>query len=166
MNMTFQTVEQLADEGKFKARFRQVSSQLQQFSFYCINFTDSSNLRGSDRSLVNDQLLVNVANLMIALLGTRISIGKTNKDRLEIILPGLNKADAIKTAGELREKLEEQFCHKMPGLGIALGLATHPVDTDEKYNVRDLAAAGADEATKLGQNRIFAAVSAADRAKG
>ena len=163
--MTYQTVEKLADEGAVKSRVAQLSSSNQTFSFYCLNFTDSSNLRGSDRSLVNDKLLVDIANLMVAMLGTQLFIAKTSKDRLEVVLPNLNKPDAIKNAGILREKLEEQFCSKMPGLGIATGLATHPSDTDEKHDVRHLAIVGADEATKLGQNRIFAAISKADRAK-
>ena len=163
--MTYQTVEKLADEKAAKAKVAQLSSSGNQFSYYVINFTDSSNLRGSDRSYVNDKLLVNVANLMVALLGTKIFIAKTNKDRLEVILPGIAKPDATSTAGELREKLEEQFCSKMPGLGVAMGLANHPTDTDEKLGIRHLATVGADEATKLGQNRIFAAISKADRAK-
>lgn len=161
--MTYQTVAQLADEGAVKQRLEQTLAAGGVFSFLTINFTDSSNLRGSDRSLVNDRLLVNAANLMIALLGTKIFVGKTNKDRLEILLPSLSKPDAIASAGELREKLEEQFCSKLPGLGIALGVATHPTDTDQKLNVRHLASVGADEATKLGQNRIFAAISTIDR---
>jgi predicted signal transduction protein with EAL and GGDEF domain len=163
--MTYQTVEKLADEKAVKARVAQLASSGNQFSFYCINFTDSSNLRGSDRSYVNDKLLVNVANLMVAMLGTKIFIAKTNKDRLEVILPGINKQDAITNSGEMREKLEEQFCSKMPGLGIAMGVANHPTDTDEKLGIRHLATAGADEATKLGQNRIFAAISKAERDK-
>ena len=65
----------------------------------------------------------------------------------------------------MRERLEEQFCSKMPGLGIAMGLANHPTDTDEKLGIRHLATVGADEATKLGQNRIFAAISKTERAK-
>lgn len=161
--MTYQTVAQLADEKTLKQRLEQTKGAVQQYSFYVMNFTDSSNLRGSDRSYVNDKLLVNVANFMIALLGTKIFTAKTNKDRLEVILPGIAKDAAIKSAGELREKLEEQFCSKMPGLGIAIGLASHPSDTDEKHGVRDLAMIGADEATKLGQNRIFAAIAKADR---
>lgn len=163
--MTYQTVEKLADEKAVKARVAQLSSSGNQFSFYCINFTDSSNLRGSVNSYVNDKLLVNVANLMVAMLGTKIFIAKTNKDRLEVILPGINKQDAITNAGEMRERLEEQFCSKMPGLGIAMGLANHPTDTDEKLGIRHLATVGADEATKLGQNRIFAAISKTERAK-
>ena len=163
--MTYQTVEKLADEKALTARVAQLTSAGHQFSFYCINFTDSSNLRGSDRSYVNDKLLVNVANLMVAVMGTKIFIAKTNKDRLEIIIPGIGKQDAITNAGDLREKLEEQFCSKMPGLGIATGLASHPTDTDEKLDIRHLATVGADEATKLGQNRIFAAISKADRDK-
>jgi GGDEF domain-containing protein len=165
MKMTYQTVAQLHDEGAVKTRLEQATSSGRPFSYYCLTFTDSSNLRGSDRSLVNDQLLVNVANFMIALLGTKIFVGKTNKDRLEVILPGISKADAIKNAGEFREKLEEQFCAKTPGLGVGMGLAAHPVDSDEKYNVRHLATVGADEATKLGQNRIFAAITAKERAQ-
>ena len=163
--MTYQTVAQLHDEKALKSQLEQAIASKQAFSFYCLTFTDSSNLRGSDRSLVNDQLLVNVTNFMIALLGTRIFVSKTNKDRLEIILPGLGKQQAITTAGEFREKLEDQFTSKAPGLGLALGLASHPTDHDEKHNVRDLAILGADEATKLGQNRIFAAISATDRAE-
>lgn len=163
--MTYQTVAQLADEGALKSRIDQLAERGYLFSLYCITFTDSSNTRGSDRSIVNDGLLVDVANLMVALLGTKIFIAKTNKDRLEIILPGLKKDDAITRAGELRENLETQFCQRLPGLLLAMGLATHPVDTDEKYDIRHLAVAGADEATKLGMNRIFAAISAADRKK-
>lgn len=163
--MTYQTVEKLADEKAVKAKVEQLSSGRNPFSYYCINFTDSSNLRGSANSYVSDKLLVNVANLMVALLGTQIFIAKTNKDRLEVVLPGIGKQDAIANAGELREKLEEQFCSKMPGLGIATGLATHPTDTDEKLGIRHLASVGCDEATKLGQNRIFAAISKADRDK-
>jgi predicted signal transduction protein with EAL and GGDEF domain len=163
--MTYQTVEKLADEKAVKAKVVQLSSGGNPFSFYCINFTDSSNLRGSDRSYVNDKLLVNVANLLVAMLGTKMFIAKTNKDRLEVILPGIDKPNAITNAGEMREKLEEQFCSKMPGLGIAMGVANHPTDTDEKLGIRHLATVGADEATKLGQNRIFAAISKAERAK-
>ena len=60
--MAYQTVEQLVDESAAKAGLLQLSKTGKEFSFYCLNFTDSSNLRGSDRSLVNDQLLVGVAN--------------------------------------------------------------------------------------------------------
>lgn len=162
--MTYQTAAQLVDEGKLKHQLDQLASANREFSLYCINFTDSSNTRGSDRSIVNDKLLVDVANLMIALLGTRIVVSKTNKDRLEIILPGMKKDDAITNAGQLREKLEAQF--NTPGLGIAIGLSNHPVDTDEKLDARHLAVAGADEATKLGMNRIFAAISQAEREAG
>ena len=130
--MTYQTVAQLHDEGALKTRFQQSTSSGRAFSYFCFTFTDSSNLRGSDRSLVNDKLLVDVTNFMIALLGTKIFVGKTNKDRLEVILPGVSKPDAIKIAGEFREKIEEQFCAKTPGLGIGMGVASHPIDTDEK----------------------------------
>lgn len=163
--MTYQTVEKLGDENAVKSRLAQMTSSGRPFSYYCLNFTDSSNLRGSDRSYVNDTLLINVANLMVAVMGTQIFIAKTGKDRLEVVLPNLGKQEAITNAGELREKLEEQFCSKMPGLGIAMGLASHPSDSDEKHDVRQLATIGVDEATKLGQNRIFAAISKADRSK-
>lgn len=155
---------QLYDETSIKSKLQQAVASGQTFTYYCLTFTDSSNLRGSDRSLVNESLLINVANFMVALWGTKVFVAKTGKDRLEVILPGLNKENAITTAGEFREKLEEQFCHKTPGLGVAIGLATHPTDSDEKHQVRELAVLGADEATKLGQNRIFAAYSAAERA--
>lgn len=157
---------QLHDESTIKSKLQQAAASGQIFTYYCLTFTDSSNLRGSDRSLVNETLLVNVANFMVALWGTKVFVARTSKDRLEVILPSLSKENAITTAGEFREKLEEQFCSKAPGLGVAIGLATHPTDTDEKHNVRELAVLGADEATKLGQNRIFAAYSAAERAAG
>lgn len=163
--MTYQTVEKLADENAVKSHIAHLTNRGAMFSLYCINFTDSSNLRGSDRSLVNDKLLVNIANLTVTLLGNQIVVAKTDKDRLEMVLPGLSKADAITRAGVLREKIEAQFCSKMPGLGIAIGLANHPSDTDEKLTIRHLATVGADEATKLGQNRIFAAISKAERDK-
>lgn len=165
--MAYQSVEQLVDESAAKAGLLQLSKTGNEFSFYCLNFTDSSNLRGSDRSLVNDKLLVGVANLVLSLMGKRIIIAKTNKDRLELVLPNLGKAQAVESAGQLREQIEKNFCSKMPGLGLAIGLASHPTDTDEKHNdLRHLAILGADEATKLGMNRIFAAISAADRANG
>lgn len=154
---------QLHDEKAVKTRLEQGKASGQTFSYYCLTFTDSSNRRGSDRSWVNEQLLINVANFMVALWGTKVFIAKTSKDRLEVILPGLNKQDAINTAGEMRKRLEEQFCHKSPGLGVGIGLATHPTDHDSKHDVRYLAVLGADEATKLGQNRIFAAYTAAER---
>lgn len=155
---------QLHDESAVKAKLQQATASGQTFSYYCLTFTDSSNLRGSAKSLVNETLLVNVANFMIALWGTKVFVAKTGKDRLEVILPGLAKERAISTAGEVREKLEEQFCSKAPGLGVAIGLATHPTDSDEKHQVRELAVLGADEGVKLGQNRIFAAYTAAERA--
>ena len=164
--MTNQTMAQLHDEKAVKARLEQGKAGNQTFSYYCLTFTDSSNRRGSDRSWVNEQLLVNVANFMVALWGTKVFVAKTNKDRLEVILPGLNKQDAINTAGEMRKRLEEQFCNKSQGLGVGIGVASHPTDADEKHDVRYLAVLGADEATKLGQNRIFAAYTAAERSDG
>lgn len=161
--MTYQNVAQLADEGEVKNRISQLVDRNHQFSYYCITFTDSSNTRGSDRSIVNDGLLVDVANLMVALIGTQLFVSKTNKDRLEVILPGMPKENAIKTAGQLRDQLESQFCARLPGLLLAVGLATHPTDTDAKLGVRHLAITGADEATKLGMNRIFAAISTEER---
>lgn len=161
--MTYQSIGQLGDDGDIESRINQLVARNHLFSYYCITFTDSSNTRGSDRSIVNDKLLVDVSNLMIALLGTKLYVSKTNKDRIEVILPGLKKEDAITNAGELREQLEKQFCARFPGLLLAVGLATHPTDTDEKLGVRHLAITGADEATKLGMNRIFAAISTAKR---
>jgi diguanylate cyclase (GGDEF)-like protein len=118
------------------------------------NFKRFNDIHGH---LIGDMVLKKVANLLLQNTRGIDLVGRFGGEEFIILLPKTDKEGAMAAAEKLRQRMaEERFLsHEHAGpLTLSLGIAEFPTDSNEIYELIDLADRALYQAKEAGRNRV------------
>jgi diguanylate cyclase (GGDEF)-like protein len=147
-------------EQQLDLEFKRAERRRQKFSLLMIDIDQFKQLNDSAGHHVGDEVLRQVASILIQDMREIDTVARYGGDEFVIILPETNQRQALFVAERLRRAVEQaRFASATPGapreLSISVGLAVYDHDGRFKRELIEYADAALYAAKKEGRNRVI-----------